>query len=202
MRTFPDVLTTAEYDVTDLVNYPKGRPKDNSTETSADGTPIMEKTWGDFYNGFVELLRVAGITPSGVAEKKGVSDIADAVGFLSPVMIIKVGYDSTVKVLGGTYKAGYTAEYTTSLTLSGAVANKLTINKDGVLSTENYYVDVTITNLVVLKDRVTAGADHGSNNAFGYFNNDDANIYISANGGGASDADLQKVNLIIKVFKA
>ena len=197
MRLFDDVLTAAQYDATDLVNYPHGRVKDDTTSVAKDGTPIMEKTWGDIYNGIVELLRIAGITSSGVAEKKGASDLADAVGFLNPVMIIKVGYDATVKVLGGAYKAGYTAAYTTAASLTGAIANKLTINKDGVLSTENYFVDVTIVSSVDLKAQITAGASHGTI----YFDNDDSNIYISANSGGTSDADLQKVSLIIKVFK-
>jgi len=189
-------------DSSDLANYPYARFKNDSTPTAADGTELSERTLGDLYQAAVELLRRAVITPSETPEKKADSDIADAIGFLSPVMIIKVGYDSTVKVLGGSYKAGYTAEYTTSLRLTGAVATKLTIKKDGVTSTENFYVDVTITSSAALKDHITAGASHGSNNAFGYFDNDDNNIYISANGGGTSDADLEKVNLIIKVFKA
>ncbi len=189
-------------DSSDLANYPYARFKNDSTPTAADGTELSERTLGDLYQAAVELLRRAVITPSETPEKKADSDIADAIGFLSPVMIIKVGYDSTVKVLGGSYKAGYSAEYAASLQLTGAVATKLTIKKDGVVSNENFYVDVTITSSAALKDHITAGASHGSNNAFGYFDNDDNNIYISANGGGTSDADLEKVNLIIKVFKA
>lgn len=191
-------------DSSDLANYPYGKFKNDSAPTAADGTELSERTLGDLYQAAIELLRRAGITPSETAEKKADSDIADAIGFLSPVMIIKVGYDgsSAVDVLGGSYKAGYSAEYTTSLQLTGAVATKLTIKKDSVVSTENYYVDVTIANSVDLKAQITAGASHGSDNAFGYFDNDASNIYISANGGGTSDADLEKVNLIIKVFKA
>ena len=188
-------------DNTDPTNYPKGRMKNNTTETSNDGTPLYSDTLDDTYQAHVELLRLANITPSEATEKKAASQIADAIGFLAPVMIIKCGYDSTVKVLGGTYKAGYTAAYTTSLTLTGAVANKLTINKNAVLSTENYYVDVIVASSAALKEKVTVGASH-SNGANGYFDNDDSNIYISGNGGSYSDADLQKVNIIIKVFKA
>jgi len=187
-------------DSSDLANYPRGRFKNDSTPTAADGTELSERTLGDLYQAAIELLRRSGITPSETPEKKADSDIADAIGFLSPVMVIKVGCDkSSIKVLGGSYKAGYTAEYTTLLRLTGAVATKLTIKKDAVVSTENYYVDVTICRSTDLKAQITAGASHGSN---GYFDNDSANIYISANGGGASDADLEEVHLLIKVFKA
>ncbi len=191
-------------DSSDLANYPRGRFQNDSTPTAADGTELSERTLGDLHQAAIELLRRSGITPSETPEKKADSDIADAIGFLSPVMIIKVGYDgsSTVKVLGGSYKSGYTAEYTTRRQMTGAVATKLTIKKDAVVSTENYYVDVTICHSTDLKAQITAGASHGSNNAFGYFDNDSPNIYLSANGGSAFDADLEKVNLIIKVFKA
>jgi hypothetical protein len=182
-------------------DYPFDRILDAVPGVSA-GTPGEEKTFGDLLQGFYEVLRRAGITPDETPEKKDSSQFADAIELLAPVAVIKVGFDSTIKVLGGTYKRGYSAEYAASLQLTGAVATKLTIKKDGVVSTENFYVDVTITSSAALKDQITAGASHGSNNAFGYFDNDDNNIYISANGGGTSDADLEKVNLIIKVFKA
>lgn len=182
-------------------DYPFDRILDAVPGVSA-GTPGEEKILGDLLQGFYEVLRRAGITPNEAPEKKDSSQFADAIELLAPVAVIKVGFDSTIKVLGGTYKRGYSAEYAASLRLTGAVATKLTIKKDGVVSTENFYVDVTITSSEALKDHVTAGASHGSNNAFGYFDNDSANIYISANGGSTSDADLEKVNLIIKVFKA
>ena len=188
-------------DTSDPANFPNGRLKNKVTGVSS-GTGLSEESLGDVIQGIYEVCRRAGITLSETEEKKDDSDFADAIQFHKPVAIIKVGYDTTVKVLGGSYIDGYTAEYTTMLTLTGAVANKLTIKKGGVVSTENFFVDVTITSSAVLKDQVTAGASHGANNAFGYFDNDDSNIYISANGGASSDADLQKVNLIIKVFKA
>jgi len=186
-------------DETDGTNYPFDRIKNDTTETSKDGTPLCEATLGDVHQGALEIIRRAGMVPDDLPDKKGSSQIADAVGFLSPVMVIKVGYDSTVKVIGGSYKTGYTAAYTTSLTLTGAVANKLTISKDGSTSTENYFVDVTIISSAALKEKVTAGASHSSGI---YFDNDSSNIHISGNGGSYSDADLQKVDLIIKVFKA
>jgi hypothetical protein len=198
MRKLSDL---ANVDTSDPTNYPNGRLKNKVTGVSS-GTQLSEEALGDLIQAMYETIRRAGITISETEEKKEDSDFADAVLFHKPVAIIKVGYDSTVQVLGGSYIEGYSAEYTTGITLTGAVANKLTIKKDGDVSTENFFVDVTITSSSVLKDQVTAGASHGSNNAFGYFDNDENNIHISANSGAYSDADLQKVNLIIKVFKA
>ena len=207
MRSFPDVLNAAEYDETDLVNYPYGRPKDNTTETSADGTPIMEKTWGDFYNGFIELLRRAGITPSGNPEKKGVSDIADAVDFLSPVMILKCGYDGStgLAVLNGKYKAGWTAEYVAADWNAGLLMalNKLTVKKDGNVYVGDLFVNVAVESWPAFVDSaVVAGADHGSVHSAGYFQNNTNNIFIAIPGSATADEEIvSRRDVIITVYK-
>lgn len=190
-------------DNSDPTNYPWGKLKNKITGVQS-GTLLTEEALGDLIQAMYEVLRVAGIEPDGDPEKKGASQFADAVGFMKPVCIIKVGYDNSsgFDVLGGTYLEGYSAEYARSFRHTGAVTMKLTIKKGGVVSTENYYADVTICSPVDLKDGVTAGASHGSGNAFGYFNNDSSNIYISKNGGSYTDENLEKVNLIVKIFKA
>jgi hypothetical protein len=206
MRLFDDVLTTAQYDATDLVNYPHGRVKNDTLLGAKDGTPIAEKTWGDIYNGIVELLRIAGITSSGVAEKKGASDLADAVGFLKPIAALRVGFDvadSTVKVMGGIYQDKYTAAFVeVSVYSTTTVLCKLTINKSGVACTEDLICTIT----PAASNEITLKAVHGIGGASPYdgyyFKNGVNDNVVFHNAAGTDIADVRvQSQAIITVYK-
>ena len=58
--------------------YPHGSHKNRSTETSNDGS-YYEQAWANDIQGFhSQLLSAAGITPSGVPDKVGASDLYNA----------------------------------------------------------------------------------------------------------------------------
>jgi len=137
------------YDATESATYPKGRMKNDTTETAKDGTPLFKDTLDDSYQAIMELLRRAGITPNEALESKAESQVADAVQFMQPVAILRAGYDTTataIALFGGKYLAGYTATFAENA-VSGTttIFCKLTINKDGAVSaTEKYFVQVTL----------------------------------------------------------
>ena len=58
--------------------YPHGSHKNRSTETSNDGS-YYEQAWANDIQGFhSQLLSAAGITPSGVPDQVGASDLYNA----------------------------------------------------------------------------------------------------------------------------
>ena len=203
----------------DLANYPKGRHKDKTNPSSTDGTELSERTFGDLYQGVVELLRLAEITPSEAAEKKAVSDIADAVGFLKPIAILRCGINDlggTVGVQYGKYVAGYSALFVyDSFDATGKFAKyKLTIKKDGSVSaTEKYYVDASMAHGV---GSIAGTTDTVGRSASAYhktvldaaphnyeFQNDTVGN-ITVNAGAVSDvaeSDLEGSNFLITIYK-
>ncbi len=195
--------SSVPYDNSDPSNHPNGQMKNDTTETSKDGTPIYSETLDDSYQAHMELMRLAGITPDTNKEAKGASQIADAIGFLNPVMILKCGYDGTYQVLKTTAKTGWTAEYTTDIwsAVSMVAGMKLTIKKDTVVYAGALYVQVGISGHPVSVDgAITVGS---SNTTDDTFDNDDTNIYIAAPFSATATQDqVQQVPLIITVFKA
>jgi hypothetical protein len=194
-------------DSSDLANYPYARFKNDSTPTAADGTELSERTLGDLYQAAIELLRLAGITPSETAEKKADSDIADAILKMQPVAVIRVGWDgdaAVMKVFGGKYLTGYTADFAES-SVSGdtAVLCKLTVKKDAVATTENLLVNVTSAFGL---GAPSINATHGYNQTPGYtgwyFQNDTAGNIIVGDPDSGAIADLRiRTNLLITVYK-
>ena len=193
-------------DTTDLANYPYGKFKNKTSETANDGTELSERTLGDVYQGMIEIIRRAGITPSETAEMKDDSDIADAIDFLSPVMILKCGYDSAgaaYDVLTSKAKEGWTAEYSLSLwndTIKNATMN-LTIKKDGVAYSGNLFVSVCVARSIYSDDEpIVVGASHGTIQQSGYF---DGTINIaSPYSYSATVNDVAKNDIIVVVYKA
>lgn len=190
-------------DSSDLANYPRGRFKNDSTPTAADGTELSERTLGDLYQAAIELLRLAGITPSETAEKKADSDIADAVGFLKPIAILKLGGagGTTCAILNSKAVAGYTFEYVKSSysSITCTARNKLTIKKDGVVSTENFIVQVSPCISLGAASTNIVAAYHDSLNSADYFENDAENIIITV--GSDNEAVAVETNLIATIYK-
>lgn len=191
-------------DTTDLASYPYGRFKDKTSSTSSDGTEISERTFGDVYQGMLEVIRRAGITPSGTAEKKDDSDIADAIEKMQPVMILRCGYDSTaaaVALFGGKYKEGYSAAFVeTGVSGTTTIICKLTINKDGVLSTEKYFVKVSSG--MVQPGVLSAKHNFDSAGDDYYFDNDAAGNVNYYDAAGTIIANVREVaQFIISVYK-
>lgn len=193
-------------DSSDLANYPYARFKNDSTPTSADGTELSERTLGDLYQAAIELLRRAGITPSETAEKKADSDIADAVGFLKPVAIVRIGYNlisGSAKVMGGSYTEGYSATFEESTTSgTDTVFCKLGILKNSVAVTDDLLVTIT----PALSNLITVMAKHGAegffpNNGYSFRNNVANNIVFYESGGGAIADVRAKAQAIVTVWK-
>jgi len=198
--SFPNI------DTSDLSNYPKGRFKDKTSPTATDGTEVSERTLGDIYQGVIELLRLAGITPSEVADKKGASDVANAVGFLKPIAVLRVGYDvatASVKVMAGNYIAGYTGAFVEVSTYSTtAVLCKLTINKDGVLCTENLMCTITpaVSNEISMKAQHGIG---GTSPYDGYYFKNGVNdnvVFLNPDGTDIADVRVQ-CQAVVCVYK-
>ena len=190
-------------DSSDLANYPYARFKNDSTPTAADGTELSERTLGDLYQAAIELLRLAGITPSETAEKKADSDIADAIGFLKPIAILKLGGGGIgeVAVLNSSAVAGYTFTYVASSysSVTYTAKNKLTILKDSVVSTENFIVHVTPVLTVGGAGLNVVAAKHGALDSDSYFTNDDENIEINV--ASDSEATAMRTNIIATIYK-
>lgn len=205
MRTFKGQAVTR--DETSPTDYPYDRILDAVPGVSS-GTPGEEKTFGDLLQGFYEMLRLAGITPDETPEKKGDSQFADAVLAMQPVAILRCGWDDTLSaigLLGGKYVDGYSAAFVeTSVSGTTAVLCKLTIKKDGVLSTENYFV--TVSSAYGLAAPIN-GTQHGYNatspNDGMHFKNDTASNVIVGDPDSSAIADLRtRTQLIINVYKA
>ena len=197
-------------DNSDPTNYPWGKLKNKITGVQS-GTILSEEVLGDLIQAMYEVLRVAGIEPDGDAEKKEASQFADAVALLGirPVAVIRAGWhgdDEEIKVLGGVYADGYSADFVeTSVSGDTAVLCKLTINKDGVASTENYFVEASSAYGLAAP---IIGCDHGYDLTGGawegiYFKNDDDGNVIVGDPDSGAIADLRvRTQLIIKVYKA
>src|SRR5574343_1479439 len=139
-------------DTTDPSNYPYGRVKEETIPGAGDGTPITETVggggMGDIYQGVIEQMRLAGITPDENPEKKDASQIVEEFGWFCPVAVIKVGPsldNSTPRVLSGKYQPGYSAtfEYGSFVSNGKYALFQLAIKKGGSVSgTEKYFVTV------------------------------------------------------------
>ena len=78
-------------DTSDTTNYPKGRFKNDTGLNTNDGTEVSERTLGDLYQAFVEILRIYGETPDENPEHKDNSQIAKCLtgnGLLSKQYIL------------------------------------------------------------------------------------------------------------------
>lgn len=130
--------------------YPYGKFKDKSSASSNDGTELSERVLGDYYQGMLNTITGAGMTPNNLPERKGNSQFQNAVELLKPVGVALVGSDdngSTFKVLASkvrdpdiTFGAGYVAN---TLDVGYLVAN-FYINRKGVLDATRRYI-VTAT---------------------------------------------------------
>jgi hypothetical protein len=167
------------------------------------GTPGEEKTFGDILQGIYEVLRRAGITPDETPEKKDSSQFADAVEFLKPVAILKLGGGGIgeVAVLNANAREGYTFEYVVSSysDVTYTASNKLTIKKDGVVSTENFIVQVSPCLATGGAGINIVAAKHGAGDSAAYFTNDDENIIINV--ASDSQAVAERTNLIATIYK-
>lgn len=184
-------------------DYPFDRILDAVPGVSA-GTPGEEKTFGDILQGIYEVLRRAGITPDETPEKKDSSQFADAVEFLKPVAIIRAGYDSTaaaVGLFGGKYKTGYSAAFVeTSTSGTTTVLCKLSIKKDGVVSTEKFFV--CVSSGMVQAGAISAKHNFDSDGSDYYFDNDAAGNINYYDADGSDIANVREVTqFIIKVYK-
>jgi len=94
-------------DKSDLVNYPYGRAVDETFTGAGNGTAASEKAGiGDSYQVMVELLRLAGMTPNESPEKKGSSQVIDAlVDLMYPFGEIRSFGTETPPVVGEWVKA-------------------------------------------------------------------------------------------------
>lgn len=209
-------------DTTDPTNYPYGRVKEETIPGAGDGTPITEKVggggMGDIYQGVIEQMRLAGITPDEEPEKKDASQIVEAFGWFAPVAVIKCGAtldNATFRVLGGKYQPGYTAtiEYG-SFVANGKIAMyQLAIKKNGEVSaTEKYLVSAVngVNGFPIAGTAgtsaaaVTVSASHDITDAsnWAFYNDTANNINVAA--GDLSDADendLKAWGMIITVHR-
>lgn len=190
-------------DTSDPTNFPKGDLK-NKLEGVQSGTPLNRTVLGDILQGMYEIIRRAGITFSETDEKKGDSQIADAIEFLKPVAIIRAGYDSTadaVALFGGKYIDGYSATFVESNT-SGTttVLCKLSIKKDGVVSTEKFFASVSSG--MIQAGIVSAKHNFDSDGSDYYFDNDSAGNINYYDPAGSDIANVREVTqFVIKIYK-
>lgn len=130
--------------------YPFGKFKNKSSNSSNDGTELSERVLGDMYQGMLNTITRTGVTPNNQPETALSSQFADAVELLKPVGVAIVGSDdggTTFKVLGSvirdpdvTFGTGYIAN---TLDVGYLVAN-FYINRNGALDTTHRYI-VTAT---------------------------------------------------------
>lgn len=212
MRTF--IGQGLPCDTTDLLNYPKGRVKDDSAPGVHDGTPLTELAGlSDIYQGVIEQMRIAGVVPDETPEKKAASQIVEAFGWFAPVCVLRVGGtmgNITPRVLGGKYQPGYTATFVYHELSGDAALFKLSILKGGLASaTEKYCVQVTPAkgaNALVGSTNTAAAvcsARHDVADASFYFINDTQdNVSVAAgNVSDASENDLKLMPMIITVHR-
>lgn len=130
--------------------FPYGRYKDKSSANTNDGTELSERTMGDTFQGLLNTVTRAGMTPNNEPESTTNSQIADAIELLKPVGTCVIGSDdggTTFKVISSvirdpdvTFGTGYIAN-----TLDvGYLAANFYINRNGVLDTTRRYI-VTAT---------------------------------------------------------
>lgn len=126
--------------------YPFGKYKDKTSPSTNDGTELSERTLGDCYQGMLNTITGAGITPNNEPERKGDSQFQKAVELLKPVGVAVVGSDdgSTFTVLASkvrdpeiSFGTGYTANESDSRFLS---ANFHVKRNGSVDTTRNYIV--------------------------------------------------------------
>lgn len=179
----------------------------NAVPGVSAGTPGEEKTFGDILQGIYEVLRRAGITPDETPEKKDSSQFADAVLNMQPIAIIRAGWDgdnAQMTVFGGKYAEGYSATFVESSVLGDTgVLCKLTVKKNGVVTTENLLVSVSQAYFLAAPIN---SASHGYNQTPAYlgwyFQNDDAGNIFVGDADSAAIADLRvRTNLLITVYK-
>ena len=192
------------YDATESATYPKGRMKNDTTETAKDGTPLFKDTLDDSYQARMELLRRAGIIPNEALESKAESQVADAVQFMQPVAIMKVGYDGAAyAVLNIKALDGWSATWATSTWQSTIKQAKMALGilKDSVAYTGDLLVSVCIAaNEYSVDGPITVSASHGTKNTAGFF---DGSIDICAPYSATATQDqVQQTDLIITVYKA
>ena len=80
--------------------YPYGKYKDKTSSSTNDGTELSERTLGDCYQGMLNTITGAGITPNNEPERKGDSQFQKAVELLKPVAVVVVGSNDS----GATYQ--------------------------------------------------------------------------------------------------
>ncbi len=71
--------------------YPFGKFKNKSSANTNDGTELSERVLGDCYQGMLNTITGAGITPNNEPEKKGDSQFQKAVELLKPVAVAVIG---------------------------------------------------------------------------------------------------------------
>lgn len=207
-------------DTTDPTNYPYGRVKEETIPGAGDGTPITETVggggMGDIYQGVIEQMRLAGITPDEEPEKKNASQIVEAFGWFAPVAVLRVGVTAdnlTPRVLGGKYQPGYTATfaYGTWNNTNKYATFKLSVLKNGSASATEKYL-VTVANVkgaaAYAGSTQTAGItlsayhDITNTNNWAFLNDTDNNVSACAgNVSDASENDLKYAGMTIIVHR-
>ncbi len=130
--------------------YPFGKYKDKTSSSTNDGTELSERTLGDCYQGMLNTITGAGITPNNEPERKGNSQFQKAVELLKPVGVALVGSNddgATFKVLASkvrdpeiSFAAGCITNDSESQFLS---ANFQILRNNVVDTTHNYIVTAT-----------------------------------------------------------
>jgi len=187
MKTFTGAGMTGPYDSSDLTNYPKGRYLDSSSPGAGDGTPVNRANIDDFYQAFVELLRLASITPDESNERKANSQFIDALQALfmqiTNVVKIPVGYgvfDSTLTMkansgVASSLSGGKLILGVTDTSTKRAIATQLSPEGDYIVQPFLLGED---------SDRIIH-ANHDDTTCIYDDNNADGSIFIQDIGGGA-----------------
>lgn len=125
--------------------YPFGKYKDKTSPSTNDGTELSERTLGDCYQGMLNTITGAGMTPNNEPERKGDSQFQKAVELLKPVATCVVGTsdETTFTVLSSiirdqeiTLGTGYIANTSNTDFL---VAN-FHIKRNGSVDTSRRYI--------------------------------------------------------------
>jgi len=213
MRSLKD-LPIPNIDTSDLANFPQGRFKNKD---STPGTETSERTLGDVIQFCYEVLRRAGIEPNDLPEQRSISQVADAVGFLKPVAIIRTGVIDTgtgeIGIMGAMYEEGYNAsfEYLDWSSTGKEAYFKLRVGFEDsetidcvVQASLAHGVGALVGTTDTAAVSVTATHDIYVPNPgeFKFSNNVDNNIVVSAgNVTDASEAELKTKNLLFIVYK-
>ena len=129
--------------------YPYGKYKDKTSPSTNDGTELSERTLGDCYQGMLNTITGAGMTPNNEPERKGASQFQEAVELLKPIGTAIIGssdgtsfevLESKIRVPGITFGVGFESASTTGTTFGG----NFHIKRGGSLdTTRNYIVTVS-----------------------------------------------------------